>query len=282
MGLTPAKCVAWECASTTTLFGESLLGKYIGDLFPALQGQLDNPCEVDVAYPNQPSKFLRAIPARTSGQEFEWIVRFAHRPANMAAAVLLAASLERSSLAQAVHKGPHQLLTALLLRLGQMRNGASSEEMKEIHLLVEEIASGLQSLSTELSPPSGSGSLAPRISSLAMLLQRHLGMRVSTSGAHGGSYPQSVEHAALCALQEVLLEAWQAKCLEATVSIHESKTQLRIIVEIEEFLGALIEDSVASPGFRAANGQVTCEMEARTTTITLQFPLASTGKAAPK
>lgn len=281
VGLTTEKCVAWECASTVQMFGESLLGKDIDVVFPSLGSQLNAEAEVDVAHPNHPSEFLQALPSRTSGATFEWIVRFGHSRSQAADAILTAVTIERASLAETVHKGPHQVLTALLLQLGQLDKSANNDQLEEIRTLVNRIARELQTATSELSPPRSSGGLALRISTLTTLVQRHLGMRVGTPPPHDELYSQAMEDTAVRALRTLLLQAWQLGCPNVAVSLHKERGALRVVVELEEFVGSLehVMDSVRSENFQEANGGISIEMEASTATVVLRFPFV--GESGP-
>jgi hypothetical protein len=257
------------------MFGESLLGKDIGAIFPALGSQLNAEAEVDVAHPKYPSEVLQALPSRTSGATFEWIVRFGHSRSQAADAILNAATMERASLAEIVHEGPHQVLTALLLQLGQLDKGANNDQLEEIRTLANRTARELQTATAELSPPRSSGGLALRISTLAMLVQRHLGIRVGTPPPHHELYSLAMEDAAVRALRTLLLQAWQVGCPNVAVSLHRGPSALRVVVELEEFVGSLdhVVDSVRSANLLAANGEVSVEMEASTATVVVRFPL---------
>lgn len=282
LGLDIDTCVTWESNSCAQLFKESLLGQRIGDVFPELSGNLDSPNGVCVWCPGQPLVPFRATASRPSGKTFEWFVALARETDDnfgAAAARLEGANQERAHLAETLHEGPYQVLTALLLQLGKITTTTSGLELGKVRQLVHTVNDSLRGITASLCPPPGPGGLSQKLQALAEIAGRHFRMQVEVPFDHDGMYPPSVEAAVLGAVQAALIFASTHTVASAGVSLHESHSELRVLIELADFTGPLSAcgDCIQSDEFIRARGVVSAEMESDMATIVLRFPLDRSG-----
>lgn len=187
------------------------------------------------------------------------------------AAVMEAAAEERTFVAESLHQGPQQILTALQLCLGESTSGAS---LVEVHSLVERLAASFRETTRKLAKPECAGHLSPALDAFASITARHLDTHLLTPSEVGTTCPTNVQSAIVSALGALVIHSWHPASQQLSLSVHQSGRELRIVIELEEFGGEIgtLASTASTEEIRETGGEVIAEREGDGATVVLRFP----------
>jgi signal transduction histidine kinase len=282
LGLDVDLRVEWECSDCARLLGRSIVGETLQETFPALPREIDSQSTFSVVAPQRPNLALALSPSRIAGHAGQWFVTIeaianSQDSKQVVTQLLKVVYEERAALAEILHHGPHQVLAALLIRLGGIEGGADKAEVIRIRELVSNVSSSLRDATTKLAPPRAPGGLSRRLGELARLFRQYLALQVVGPEDHSGLYAPVIESAVFDAVQALLSFAASASIAEASVSIHESATELRVLIELHAYAGdvAVLRQQVECDTFDDAQGELSTELHSDIATVVLRFPLAN-------
>ncbi len=161
---------------------------------------------------------------------------------------------ERTRLSRELHDQMGQLVTALLLRLQDLRRGDGSGEralqIEELEKLADRIARELQQLALDLRPPTLDGlGLQPALESLLHEWSQRHGIEadMESIGFDGERLPTDIETALYRVVQEGLTNVLKhAGATRVTLLLEQSRGLLRLILE-DDGTGFDVDDVRASP-----------------------------------
>ncbi len=188
--------------------------------------------------------------------------------------VLDAVSRERANVAEALHEGPQQVLTALQLYLGTVAE--ETAEINEIKELVEGLAQSFRAASAGLTAPPRQVPLEQALAALARDAQSHLG--TSLTGSLGTASPSLRQHGAAIAevVRALVIVSWQGTPQTISVSLHTLESEARLMVEIEYFLDTddVLQATASTEAMRALGAQVVVEKAGEGANVLIRLPLS--------